>query len=153
MRTDTGHVETGWFDMLDGPGAGGRTSESLGMADPHLLPEFCRRILHAMCGHSVDFEDIETPPGTGFQRAVWNAARKIPPGMTITYGQLADRVHRPKAARAVGQAMRRNRLPIVIPCHRVIGAGDLGGFGGHGSKGRWPSIKSMLLEAESGLRP
>ena len=75
------------------------------------------------------------------------------PGMTITYGQLADRVHRPKAARAVGQAMRRNRLPIVIPCHRVIGAGDLGGFGGHGSKGRWPSIKSMLLEAESGLRP
>ena len=150
MRTDVGHVETGWFDMLDAPGAGGRTSESLGAADPRLLPEFCRRLLHAMSGHLVDFDDIETPPGTGFQRAVWNAARKIPPGMTITYGQLADRVHRPKAARAVGQAMRRNRLPIVIPCHRVIGASDLGGFGGHGSKGRWPTIKSILLEAESG---
>jgi methylated-DNA-[protein]-cysteine S-methyltransferase len=49
--------------------------------------------------------------------------------------------------------MRRNRLPIVIPCHRVIGAGDLGGFGGQGPKGRWPAIKRMLLEAESLPRP
>jgi O6-methylguanine-DNA--protein-cysteine methyltransferase len=49
--------------------------------------------------------------------------------------------------------MRRNCLPIVIPCHRVIGAGDLGGFGGQGPKGRWPAIKRMLLDAESTARP
>ena len=153
MRTDAGHVETGWFDMLEEPSGGGRTLESLGPADPRLLPDFCRRLLHAMRGHLVDFADIETPPGTGFQRAVWNAARLIPPGATITYGQLAERVDRPRAARAVGQAMRRNRLPIVIPCHRVIGTGDLGGFGGHGPEGEWPAIKRTLLAAESKARP
>ena len=153
MRTDAGHVETGWLDMLAGPGENGRTVELLGEPDPRLLPEFCRRLLHAMRGHPVDFDDLETPPGTGFQRAVWNAARLIPPGATITYGQLAERVDRPKAARAVGQVMRRNCLPIVIPCHRVIGAGDLGGFGGHGPEGEWLAIKRTLLAAESTARP
>jgi O-6-methylguanine DNA methyltransferase len=153
MQTDAGHVETGWLEMLDGPGENGRTVESLGTADPRLLSDFCRRLLHAMRGQLMDFDDIETPPGTGFQRAVWNATRLIPPGATITYGQLAERVDRPKAARAVGQAMRRNRLPIVIPCHRVIGAGDLGGFGGHGPKGQWPAIKRTLLAAESRSGP
>lgn len=153
MCTDAGLVETGWFDMLAGPGGSGRTVELLGKPDPKLLPDFCQRLLQAMSGRHATFDDMETPPGTGFQRAVWNAARLIPPGTTITYGQLADRVDRPNAARAVGQVMRRNRLPIVIPCHRVIGAGDLGGFGGQGPKGRWPAIKRMLLEAESLPRP
>lgn len=144
-----GSIETGWRDMLDGPGGSGRTIEVLGEADPDLLPDLCERILRAMSGARVDFEDVPTPSGTGFQRAVWNATRTVECGSTATYGELARRVGRPKAARAIGQAMRRNRLPIVIPCHRIIGAGNLGGFGGAGpGTNRWAEVKTALLAAE-----
>ena len=69
--------------------------------------------------------------GTAFQRAVWHALATIPYGETISYGELAARVGRPSASRAVGGANGRNPLPIVLPCHRVIGAkGALTGFGG-----------------------
>ena len=140
--------------MLDGPGGGGRTIESLGAVDPDLLPGLCDRIILAMVGTRVDFDDVPTPSGTGFQRAVWNATRTVECGSTTTYGDLARRVGRPKAARAIGQAMRRNRLPIVIPCHRIIGAADLGGFGGTGvGTSRWNQIKTSLLTAERGDRP
>jgi methylated-DNA-[protein]-cysteine S-methyltransferase len=150
VRCDAdGAIETGWRDMLDGPGGGGRTIESLGDADPDLLPGLCERILLAMKGRRVDFDDVPTPSGTGFQRAVWNATRTVECGSTATYGELARRVGRPKAARAIGQAMRRNRLPIVIPCHRIIAAGNLGGFGGEGAgTNRWTEIKTALLAAE-----
>ena len=149
MREADGSIETGWRDMLDGPGGSGRKFESLGEVDPDLLPELCNRILLAMVGTRVDFDDVPTPSGTGFQRAVWNATRTVEPGSTATYGDLARRVGRPKAARAIGQAMRRNRLPIVIPCHRIIGAGNLGGFGGEGAgPNRWNRIKTALLAAE-----
>ncbi len=71
------------------------------------------------------------PRGTPFQLAVWNALTKIPYGETITYGELARRVGRPAAPRAVGQANGANPLPIVYPCHRVVAAGGrLGGYGG-----------------------
>ena len=71
------------------------------------------------------------PRGTPFQLAVWNALTKIPYGETITYGELARRVGRPAAPRAVGQANGANPLPIVYPCHRVVAAGgQLGGYGG-----------------------
>lgn len=151
-RDTDGSIETGWRDMLDRAGGGGRTITSIGVETPGLLPDLCDRIIRAMDGHPVDFADIATPAGTGFQRTVWNATRTVGFGSTLTYGELARRVGRPKAARAIGQAMRRNRLPIVIPCHRVIGTGDLGGFGGHGPKGQWPAIKRTLLEAESKTR-
>jgi methylated-DNA-[protein]-cysteine S-methyltransferase len=69
--------------------------------------------------------------GTPFQRAVWEAIRSIPHGSTISYAELAQRVGRPGAARAVGQAVGANPIPLLIPCHRVVGAGGgLGGFGG-----------------------
>lgn len=69
--------------------------------------------------------------GTEFQLRVWNNLRKIPYGETISYGQLAKRVGSPDAARAVGLANGSNPIPIIIPCHRVIGSnGDLTGFGG-----------------------
>ena len=71
------------------------------------------------------------PRGTPFQREVWFALAAIPYGETASYAQLAVRVARPSATRAVGAANGRNPLPIVLPCHRVIGAnGSLTGFGG-----------------------
>jgi len=69
--------------------------------------------------------------GTEFQRLVWDALLEIPYGTTASYGEVAAAIGRPNAVRAVGGANNRNRLPIVIPCHRVIGAdGSLTGFGG-----------------------
>lgn len=71
------------------------------------------------------------PHGTRFQLTVLNELKKIPYGTTASYGDIARRIGRPSAARAVGAANGRNPLPIVIPCHRVVGSnGDLTGFGG-----------------------
>jgi methylated-DNA-[protein]-cysteine S-methyltransferase len=73
----------------------------------------------------------ETLPGTPFQRRVWSAMRLIPYGQTLSYGEIARRIGSPAACRAVGGASGKNPLPIVIPCHRVIGqSGRLTGFGG-----------------------
>lgn len=72
-----------------------------------------------------------SPQGTEFQQTVWRTLAGIPYGKTISYGELARRVGKPSAMRAVGAANGRNPLPIVLPCHRVIGAdGSLTGFGG-----------------------
>ena len=71
------------------------------------------------------------PRGTEFQRRVWRALTEIPYGNTISYGELARRISKPSASRAVGLANGANPLPIIVPCHRVIGAdGSLTGFGG-----------------------
>ncbi len=82
--------------------------------------------------------------GTEFQLRVWNALRTIPYGETISYSQLAQRIGNPKAVRAVGLANGSNPIPIIVPCHRVVGSdGSLTGFGGG------LSTKKMLLELES----
>jgi methylated-DNA-[protein]-cysteine S-methyltransferase len=82
--------------------------------------------------------------GTEFQRAVWHSLTAIPYGETISYGELARRIGKPGASRAVGLANGANPLPIVVPCHRVIGAdGSLTGFGGG------LAIKQRLLRLES----
>jgi methylated-DNA-[protein]-cysteine S-methyltransferase len=71
------------------------------------------------------------PAGTDFQRRVWLALADIPYGTTESYGELADRIGNPKACRAVGLANGRNPIPLILPCHRVIGAnGSLTGYGG-----------------------
>ncbi len=71
------------------------------------------------------------PIGTPFQLVVWHELARIPYGATISYGELARRIEQPLAVRAVGAANGRNPLPLVLPCHRVIGAnGSLTGFGG-----------------------
>jgi methylated-DNA-[protein]-cysteine S-methyltransferase len=83
--------------------------------------------------------------GTEFQRQVWAALRRIPVGSTLSYGTLAAQVGRPSAVRAVGAANGSNPIPVVVPCHRVIGAdGALTGFGGGLQRKRW------LLNHESG---
>ncbi len=82
--------------------------------------------------------------GTDFQLRVWNALRAIPYGETVSYAQLAERIGNPKAVRAVGSANGSNPIPIIIPCHRVVGSnGSLTGFGGG------LSTKRKLLELES----
>jgi methylated-DNA-[protein]-cysteine S-methyltransferase len=76
--------------------------------------------------------------GTPFQREVWQALRSIPSGTTMSYGQLAVKIGRAGASRAVGAANGANPIPIVVPCHRVIGAdGSLTGFGGGLANKRW----------------
>jgi methylated-DNA-[protein]-cysteine S-methyltransferase len=81
-----------------------------------------------------DRKDFDLPlqfDGTEFQVKVLNALQKIPYGETVSYGEIARRIGKPKAVRAVGAANGRNPIPIVVPCHRVIGSsGDLTGFGG-----------------------
>lgn len=82
-------------------------------------------------GEAVDFDIALNPVGTAFQLEVWHALRQVKYGQTTTYGDIASRIGRPRASRAVGAANGANHLPIVIPCHRVIGAdGSLTGFGG-----------------------
>jgi methylated-DNA-[protein]-cysteine S-methyltransferase len=83
--------------------------------------------------------------GTEFQRRVWSLLRAIPAGETRTYGALARELG--SAPRAVGQACRANPLPIVVPCHRVVGAQGLGGFAGDTS-GRRLAVKRWLLRHE-----
>lgn len=84
------------------------------------------------------------PSGTDFQRAVWSGLEEIPYGETRSYGELAARVGRPKAARAIGAGCGRNPIPVVVPCHRVIGAdGTLTGYAGG------TAIKNALLRLEA----
>lgn len=86
------------------------------------------------------------PTGTPFQLAVWNVLHKIPHGQTLTYGEVAQRIGRPTAARAVGTACGANPLPLLIPCHRVLrSSGHLGGY----SLGL--SLKKQLLNSEISL--
>ena len=97
-------------------------------------------------GGKPSFPDkLDLSAGTPFQRAVWEGARRIPYGETQSYGELAEEIGRPGAGRAVGQAMGRNPVAIVIPCHRVIASGGkLGGFGDR------LDLKWSLLSLETG---
>jgi methylated-DNA-[protein]-cysteine S-methyltransferase len=90
-----------------------------------------KQLREYFAGKRADFDLPLAPEGTEFQRTVWRNLQDIPYGETISYGELAKRVGNPKASRAVGAANGQNPIPIVIPCHRVIGAnGKLTGFGG-----------------------
>lgn len=87
--------------------------------------------------HAIDSLPVQ-PAGTPFQQEVWQALRQIPCGTTISYAQLAEQIGRPKAVRAVGLANGSNPIPIVVPCHRVIGSdGSLTGYGGGMDRKRW----------------
>lgn len=97
-------------------------------------------------GDRSRFELDLAPQGTAFQREVWQALQEIPYGETWSYGELAAKIDRPKASRAVGAANGLNPIPVIIPCHRVIGSnGKLTGFGGG-----LPTKEYLLaLEAEA----
>lgn len=97
-----------------------------------ILPDLADAMTRYFNGEpNVDFSCAPTPQGPPFYTACWNAARTIPAGEVITYGELAEWAGSLGAARAAGQAMRNNQLPIIIPCHRVIGSGNaLHGYSG-----------------------
>ncbi len=106
-----------------------------------------RQIEQYFRGERQDFDVPLAPEGTDFQRRVWDELTRIPDGETISYRALAERIGSPAAVRAVGRANGANPIPIVVPCHRVIGAdGTLTGYGGG------LPIKQALLALE-GARP
>jgi len=105
--------------------------------------ELARQLAEYFAGERRAFDLVLAPDGTPFQLETWRALSAIPYGRTISYAELARRVGRPAAVRAVGAANGRNPLPIVVPCHRVIGSdGSLTGFGGG------LAVKRALLELE-----
>lgn len=115
-------------------------------------PESARRAMAAVCallrGEAAETAAIAldlsgVPP---FHRRVYRVARGIPPGETVTYGELALLVGAPRAARAVGQALARNPFALLVPCHRVVARGGAGGFTAHGGV----ATKERLLRLERG---
>ena len=114
--------------------------------DADALAEVSRQLEAYFAGRLEEFDLELAPQGTPFQMQVWRELERIPYGTTISYRELAERIGNPKAVRAVGTANGANPLPIVIPCHRVIGAdGSLTGYGGGLEK------KEALLALEGAL--
>jgi O-6-methylguanine DNA methyltransferase len=135
----SGRGLTGWLRCL--PGA--RCAE--GFAPNRAA---IRQLQEYLEGKRTDFDLELDVRGTPFQLAVWSALREIPYGETRSYAQIAARVGRPRAVRAVGTANGANPLPLVVPCHRVINSGGrLGGYGGG------LDLKARLLAMEQARSP
>ena len=112
---------------------------------PAPMTECLRQLDEYFKGRRKKFNVPLLPEGTDFQKAVWRQLQKIPFGRTASYGDVARAIGSPKAFRAVGNANNKNPIPLIIPCHRVIGSdGKLVGFGG----GIWR--KEWLLDHEAG---
>lgn len=121
-------------------------SEGSGEA-ARIVRETARQLSEYFARERREFAIPLAPDGTEFQLATWRALRDIPFGETISYGELARRMNKPNAVRAVGAANGANPISIIVPCHRVIGAdGTLTGYGGG------LPIKRRLLELEQGMR-
>lgn len=106
-------------------------------------------LLASLAGHSPKkLPPLDLSRGTEFQRQVWAVLRSIAPGRTLTYGEVAAKIHRPRAMRAVGGACGANPVAVIVPCHRVLAASrKIGGFSG-GLE--W---KRRLLQVEGALPP
>ena len=129
-----------------------RSYGQMSIEDGH-APESLKKALTSYFEGDIDaLSQVPTAAaGTPFQREVWAALRKIPAGTTMSYGQLAAKLDRRGASRAVGAANGANPIPIVVPCHRVIGAdGSLTGFGSGLPLKRWlldHEARSFLISA------
>jgi O-6-methylguanine DNA methyltransferase len=114
-----------------------------------ILPQLLRRLRRYFAGEQVGFEDVEIDLDwcTTFQRAVAETLRGVPHGEIVTYGELAALAGHPNAQRAAGTFCAHNRVPIVIPCHRVVAAGGLGSYGslGAGFKRRLLALEGVEL--------
>lgn len=110
-----------------------------------LTQQMANELTEYFAGTRTAFDVPIAQPGTPFQQAVWHALTQIPYGQTRSYAEIATRAGHPRAYRAVGTANKHNRLPIVIPCHRVIQAnGAIGGYVGG------VAMKQFLLDVEKG---
>jgi len=123
----------------------GQSTGDFERSDP-VLDRVATQLREYFSGRRQRFDLPLAPRGTAFQRSVWAALERIPHGQLRSYGDIARAIRRPTAARAVGAANRRNPLPIVVPCHRVVGSdGSLTGFAGG------LEVKRRLLELEGAL--
>lgn len=116
-------------------------------ADHPVLKQACQQLHDYFAGRRSHFDlPLDLRCGTAFQQSVWRALLDIPQGSTASYGEVSQRIGKPKAVRAVGGAVGRNPVSIVVPCHRVMGAnGALTGYGGGLAR------KSALLRLEGAL--
>jgi len=112
--------------------------------DAVLLAKALKEMAAYLSGKLKRFTVPFAQTGTPFHEAVWKALLGVPFGQVVTYGELARMAGRPRAARAVGSAMNRNRLPLLVPCHRVVASNGVGGFG-CGLEWKW-----VLLGLEKG---
>jgi methylated-DNA-[protein]-cysteine S-methyltransferase len=149
LQQEDGRVCTRWIGE-DGPPDGRR--------DDGLRPDVAEPLERYFAGETVEFADLDLAdlghPGNGFRERCWTACRAIPRGRTRTYTELARLAGGADgSARAAGQSMRHNPLPIIVPCHRVLAAGgQLGGFGGSVDPGgRQLATKRWLLTLEGAL--
>jgi methylated-DNA-[protein]-cysteine S-methyltransferase len=110
-----------------------------------VVADLCRRFAQHLRGRPVSYDDVDLDLGwaTPFQAALATAARAIPWGEVVSYGELAATAGRPRAARAAGTFCAENRFALVIPCHRVVAADGIGGYGPSGV-----ALKRRLLELE-----
>lgn len=107
----------------------------------HPLPDFIAQIDQYFSGQRQSFDlPLDLSGTTEFRRQVLETIQDIPFGSVMTYGEVAAAVGKPKGARAIGQAMRHNPIPLIVPCHRVVAADSLGGYGGE-----WDSAKKRWL--------
>jgi len=116
-------------------------------APPPRIAEVIDKIRRHLQGELQDFRDVavDLDNAPAFARQVYDAAREIPAGQTRTYGEIAKALGQPAAAQDVGQALSKNPIPLIIPCHRVAAAdGKPGGFSAHG--GRATKFKLLALE-------
>ena len=114
------------------------------------MKKIVQRIQRFSSGEEDDFLDIEIdlPKSTAFQSAVLERCRRIPFGQTLSYGELAAEAGYPRAARAVGTVMSTNRIPLIVPCHRVVGSG--GSLGGYSARDGL-KMKRRLLALEGAM--
>ncbi len=143
LIAEDGQLRGGWSEIGEPMARGARRDDTL-------EPGLSERLERYFAGERVSFDDVAVPPGPPFAGRCWEACRRIPRGETVTYGDLAAAAGNPRGARAAGQAMRRNPLAVVVPCHRVIASG--GGLHGYAGScdhsGRSIGIKRWLLSIE-----
>jgi methylated-DNA-[protein]-cysteine S-methyltransferase len=128
-------------------------------ATPAQIDQLIAEIQVYMCGRNIDFAvvAVDLADAEPFQRKVYEAARAVLWGHTVSYGELARQIGSPGAARAVGHALSRNPVPIIVPCHRVLAKGHrVGGFSAHGgtlTKEHLLALEGVRLEAGTPLLP
>jgi methylated-DNA-[protein]-cysteine S-methyltransferase len=143
LLTSDGHALTGLFMTRLAESSAPETAAAW-KQDDAVFREVCQQLTAYFDGETNRFDVEMNVVGTPFQRRVWHELCNIPFGSAISYAELARRIGRPGASRAVGGANGQNPIAVIVPCHRVIGAdGGLGGYGGGLDRKRW------LLEHEA----